>query len=326
MKRRGCDCDKGVDASAGEIMGEIRKTMKNGIHFISGLPRAGSTLLSAVLRQNPIIHAGMSSPVSGLCQRLIFGMGPQSEYSSLITDQQRRNLLHALFEGYYKDVHGEKLVIDTSRMWCSKMPMIANLYPKARVIVCVRELHWVIDSFERILRRNPFIMSKMFQKSSGSTVFTRVANLASPMGTVGFAWNALREAFYGEFADQLILIDYEALTRDPQRAMDFLYTELDLPPFAHDFNNVSYTDGDNFDQQLGVAGLHSVGRAVRFVERPSILPPELIERFTGHNFWRRRGVNKRNVKILLPENTGQVAPLGRIRPQFSQARRSIGGL
>ena len=32
-------------------------------------------------------------------------------------------------EGYYKDVHDEKLVIDTSRMWCSKMPMIANLYP-----------------------------------------------------------------------------------------------------------------------------------------------------------------------------------------------------
>ena len=27
--------------------------MENRIHFISGLPRAGSTLLAAVLRQNP---------------------------------------------------------------------------------------------------------------------------------------------------------------------------------------------------------------------------------------------------------------------------------
>ena len=41
-------------------------------------------------------------------------------------------------------------IIDTSRMWCSRMPLLADLYPEARVIVCVRELVWVIDSFERI--------------------------------------------------------------------------------------------------------------------------------------------------------------------------------
>lgn len=39
--------------------------MKN-YHFISGLPRSGSTLLSALLRQNPAVHAGMSGPVAGL--------------------------------------------------------------------------------------------------------------------------------------------------------------------------------------------------------------------------------------------------------------------
>jgi len=33
-------------------------------HFISGLPRSGSTLLSAILRQNPRFYAGMTSPVA----------------------------------------------------------------------------------------------------------------------------------------------------------------------------------------------------------------------------------------------------------------------
>ncbi|MGA8585530.1 MAG: sulfotransferase [Roseiarcus sp.] len=36
--------------------------MQNRLHFISGLPRSGSTLLAALLRQNPRISAGMSSP------------------------------------------------------------------------------------------------------------------------------------------------------------------------------------------------------------------------------------------------------------------------
>jgi Sulfotransferase family len=36
------------------------------MHFISGLPRSGSTLLAALLRQNPRFEAGMSGPLAGL--------------------------------------------------------------------------------------------------------------------------------------------------------------------------------------------------------------------------------------------------------------------
>jgi sulfotransferase len=42
----------------------------SSIHFISGLPRSGSTLLAALLRQNPRFEAGMSGPLpdcSGRC-------------------------------------------------------------------------------------------------------------------------------------------------------------------------------------------------------------------------------------------------------------------
>jgi len=301
--------------------------MNNGIHFISGLPRSGSTLLSAILRQNPFIHAGMSSPVGGLCQRLIAGMGPQSEFNALISDTQRENVLHAVFDGYYKDIHPQKLVIDTNRLWCSKMATLAQLFPEARVLVCVRELLWIMDSFERILGKNPLVASKMFRKQAGATVFTRLASLGSGQGTVGFAWNAVQEAFYGEFSDRLVLIDYEALTRQPQRTMETIYEELGLPPFTHDFENVSYREGDEFDQQLGVAGLHAVGRKVRYVERPSILPPELIERFTGRAFWRRPAANRRKVKVVLPAGDGARRPQGPgFRMQQGDGRRPQAGV
>ena len=49
--------------------------MKNGIHFLSGLPRSGSTLLGALLKQNPKLHSGMSSPVGGLVGRVQGAMG-----------------------------------------------------------------------------------------------------------------------------------------------------------------------------------------------------------------------------------------------------------
>ena len=135
--------------------------MDKGIHFISGLPRSGSTLLAAILRQNPMFHADMSSAVGPLFQRLLWGMGAQTEAAALLRPGQRPEILKGLFDSYYKSVHPEKIVFDTSRLWCSKMEALAELFPAARVIVCVRELAWIMDSFERITRKNPFLLSRM---------------------------------------------------------------------------------------------------------------------------------------------------------------------
>ena len=75
--------------------------MQNGIHFISGLPRSGSTLLAGILRQNPRFHAGMSSPVGSLVNQLLAGMGANAEFSVFIDEEQRRDVLRGVFDGYY---------------------------------------------------------------------------------------------------------------------------------------------------------------------------------------------------------------------------------
>ena len=295
--------------------------MDNGIHFISGLPRSGSTLLGALLKQNPTVHAGMSSPVGALIGRVQGGMGSRSEFSAQITETQRRNILTGIFESFYKERQRDAVIVDTNRVWCSKLPLLTTLFPDAKVIVCVRDLVWILDSFERVLRKNPLSQSKMFQPKDALTAHTRVNYLASPGGTVGFAWNATQEAFYGELGEKLIVVDYEALTREPHRAMDAIYTKLGLPVFAHDFDNVVYGEGDAFDADLGVPGLHSVGRKVQFTERPTILPPELVERFSGRNFWRRPGGNPRGIEVVLPQSPRDGARWINPAPGYEQGIR-----
>jgi len=78
-------------------------THTSKFHFISGLPRSGSTLLAALLRQNPRFHAGMTSPVGGLFSGLVNQFSAGSEYGPMITQDQRRRLLKGLFESYYAD-------------------------------------------------------------------------------------------------------------------------------------------------------------------------------------------------------------------------------
>ncbi len=53
--------------------------MRHGIHFISGLPRSGSTLLSAILRQNPRFHAMMTSPVGAIYLAMLGAVSRKNE-------------------------------------------------------------------------------------------------------------------------------------------------------------------------------------------------------------------------------------------------------
>jgi sulfotransferase len=59
--------------------------VQHGIHFISGLPRSGSTLLAALLRQNPRFHAGMTSPVGGLYMALEGALSRRNEAAVFVT-------------------------------------------------------------------------------------------------------------------------------------------------------------------------------------------------------------------------------------------------
>jgi sulfotransferase len=274
-----------------------RGHMSSRIHFISGLPRSGSTLLAAILRQNPRFHAGMTSPVGSLFTALLRQMSQENEASVFIDDAQRAAILTAVFQAYYHDAR-EKVVFDTNRLWCTKLPALAELFPQAKVICCVRHVPWILDSVERLIRRNKFEPSRIFNFDPGGTVYSRVEGLGSGSGMVGFAWNALREAFFGEQSDKLLLLTYETLTSDPRRALEALYAFIGEPAFAHDFDNVEYDAADEFDARLGTPGLHTVARAVRPSERETILPPDLFRRVEQDSFWRNAELNTRGVPVV----------------------------
>src|ERR1700735_988753 len=101
-----------------------RERVMTSIHFISGLPRSGSTLLAALLRQNPRFEAGMSGPLAGLFGALLVQMSARNEYSVLLDDIKRQRILRALFDEFYADCTAD-VIFDTSRAWCSWMPAIA---------------------------------------------------------------------------------------------------------------------------------------------------------------------------------------------------------
>jgi sulfotransferase len=272
--------------------------MGRKVYFISGLPRAGSTVLSAILKQNPKFTAGMTSPVASLIMALQREMSGGSDFSVFFDDQRRSAVLKSVFESYYAGTQGSDAVFDTNRTWTARASLLGWLYPDCRIICCVREVSAIVDSFERMLRKNPLQLPRIFNAKTGSTIYSRAEALMSwENGLIGLAWSGFREAWFSEEARRLIVIDYERLASQPQAVMRQLYRELGEEWFPHDFDHVEYDEPD-YDAHIGMPGLHRVRRRVCFEKRESTIPPDLLNKYAGLNFWTKPEMNPKNVIIL----------------------------
>jgi sulfotransferase len=261
-------------------------SVERSVHFISGLPRSGSTLLAALLRQNPRFHAGMTSPVGTLFTNMLNEFGAGSEFGPVLDRDIRRRLLRGLFDSYYADQAGKAVLFDTNRLWSARLPAVVDLFPGAKVIACVRNVAWVMDSIERLYRANPYEQTKLFNNDAErNTVYSRLETLAQYNRLVGFAWSALKEAYYGAQADSLLVVEYELLAQAPERVLRLIYEFLGEPWFEHDFCNVSY-DAPAFDEALGISGLHRVRPRVAVEPRRTVLPPDLFDKYAQLAFWR----------------------------------------
>lgn len=227
----------------------------------------------------------MTSPVGALFLGMLQQFSAGSEFGPVISVEQRQRLLRGVVENYYADQSEKDTVFDTNRLWCAKLPAVRDLFPEAKLIACVRNVAWIMDSIERLYRANPYENTKLFSDDTErNTVYSRVDTLAQRNRLVGFAWAALKEAYYGEHAESLLIIDYDLLSQAPEKVMRLVYDFIGEPWYEHDFSNVQY-DAPEFDQALGLAGLHRVRSKVAAESRRTILPPDLFEQYSTLSFW-----------------------------------------
>ena len=252
-------------------------------YFISGLPRSGSTLLSCILKQNLDFYADIASPVQGLTGNSI-DVITSGEYNLNITEDQRKNLLYSIFDGYYK--HIEKPVIfDSSRGWTKKTPFLKALFPYTKILCPVRDIVSILNSFELIVSKNPFYNSTIAKNMDN--VFSRCDGMMDGnSGIVAGPWISLQEG-YALNSEMIMLIDYENLCKTPEKTMKKVYEFLEIPYYSHDFENVEYSN-ENFDKSCNLKDLHTVKKKVEYNPPRCILPPEIVTKYTEMNmeFWK----------------------------------------
>jgi sulfotransferase len=253
-------------------------------YFISGLPRSGTTLLSTILNQNPKFQASISGPLARFTRATIEQSSSMVGYETECPPEKRKNIINGIFQNYYDD-KTKDVFFDTNRGWGLMLPLLSYLFPYTKVIMCVRDITWVLDSFERLYRKNPYSTSKIIPSDRSGTVYSRCNYLMQDSSVVGFAYNSLKQAITSVEKNMLMLIEYEQLCKNPQGMVQAIYNFIDQPQYDHNFNNVAASYPE-YDADVGIEGMHTTRAKVEWTEREMIIPPDIQHQFSNMEVWR----------------------------------------
>jgi sulfotransferase len=286
------------------------------IHFISGLPRSGSTLLCNILAQNPAIHTTPTSAchetlfvlrnayaetrsleVSALRVASAWGNWIEHQaspelgdtFSKVILAIRRADSIEAAQKEVIQIYHGtdRPVVIDKGRGWLSLIELAEfALGREAKVIVPVRSIPQILASFEKLHRKSAHSKADEGNYFQAQTVDGRAKHVLDASKPLGLAYNRLRDALQRGLGDRLHLVEFDDLTHEPEATMKGIYEFLELDPYSHNFNAVEqYTHED--DSVHGMP-LHDIRSQVKPIKDDSntVLGSALVKQYTGTEFWR----------------------------------------
>lgn len=264
-----------------------------GMFFIGGLPRSGSTLLSALLNQNPLIHA---EPSSGLLDLLghVEAELVQSEQARAFPNPQRVfDVCRQIPKSFYASVD-KPYVVDKNRTWTAGTAYrIASQYiePAPKIVCCVRPVLEILASYIDLCHRNGSggFMDAMINENQfgGPLDDDRCEVLMMPGGRVRHNLICLKAILTSPVAHNALLIEYDDLVSDTQATMDRIYEFWGLPAFQH-FPQVEEVFPVD-DSVYGLRGLHDIRPEIskRAIDPKEVLSPNVIRRYSGLDFWRR---------------------------------------
>lgn len=220
--------------------------MKHTIHFLSGLPRSGSTVLSSLLNQHPQIH---STATSGLID--IMGaacMAWEQSPSTIARDEKKEDayrILRSILESKYETVV-KPVIVDKSRGWVNPQIMDTMshvLGTRPKIVATVRSPYDCAASFVRVAKPN------------NALEFLRSSQLIQHLKS---SYASLKQG-YEAFPKNFCFIDYDDLIQSPQREMNRVLKFLKLDPFTFDFDNIDTSVvAEKDDQAWGIPNLHAI--------------------------------------------------------------------
>lgn len=275
---------------------------------MSGLPRSGSTLLSAILNQNPKIHSGPSSPVLSTMFVIENHLNNDELFFSYPKINEGKKIISSVIDNFYSD-RNEEIIIDKNRAWPSRVHYIEEYLEIEPKIICpVRSIDDILSSMIRMIRRNPFkegkqdrinfIDEQLVKLNIPISDNNRCEYIAGPQGILGQSLKALSDCVNQGYGDKLHFVEYDELVKYPEKEIGKIYEFLGETKYNHSFENIKNNFRERDLETYGVSDMHEVRKtlSIKSPDPREILSEEILEKCKGLEFWRK--LEKSDPKII----------------------------
>lgn len=219
---------------------------KKEIHFCSGLPRAGSTVLMNILQQNPRIFTTGTCALQEILTNLVIKSRFKESFQAMSIDQADSamyGLVNGAAQGWFNGLTDKPVAISKNRGWTG----LTHLFPESKYIVTIRDLVDVAESFDRV-NRNTKVLHTFDDTLGLLPAMTEDEKyhyfFKSPNPITGVLAHELPRLLELCRQDQskVLFIRYEDLLADPYKQINKVYDFLGEEQFKHDFNNIQQSD------------------------------------------------------------------------------------
>ena len=272
--------------------------MKKKYYFMAGLPRSGSTVLSAILNQNPNFYSGPSSPIISSIHTLNQNLLTDKVYFAYPKEKEAKLMISSLIDNYYSD-RKENVIFDKNFLWTSRVDYAKHFVNDDVKIICtMRDAEEILASFIQMIKRNPyqegnprinFIDEELVKNGIPISDTTRCDFIASANGILGQSSQAISKAIKEGHSDKILFVEYHNLVDSPLNTMKEIYDFLGEDYYEHTFDNLENKYREKDLEVYGLSDMHEIRPVLEDIsEDPKkILPEEIVEKCKGSDFWRK---------------------------------------
>lgn len=215
------------------------------INYSMGLPRSGTTLLMNIIQQNPKIFTTATCPTPYLVSSAKETAQNVSEFIAMDQDQLNKccsNFLQYGIQGWFSALTDKPVVFTKSRPWAEHLDTIFSLNNNSKVLVILRDLRGIINSFEKLLNKytiwDPSYEGKKLRHTSIDErikiyCLDNSGNLGRPLSFLPLVYEISTKR-----PNSFYFLRIEDFSNNPQGTMDSIYQWLGMETFQHDLNNI----------------------------------------------------------------------------------------
>lgn len=213
------------------------------IHFISGLPRSGSTLLTNILKQNPNIHGEAVSSLSSLFAMVHSTWGNIEANQEYVNMPAKKGILKSMLHGYFEHID-RNIIIDRNLNWVPLISVVEEVLQRpVKIIACVRNPAEILTSYEKARKQNPLFFTGVDAAlGKTSSLIGRAYFYSGPDGEMGMAHRNLLDATIMGYTDRMLFVDYNRYCNTPKAQTRRIYDFLELDNFEHNFEEIVQTE------------------------------------------------------------------------------------